>query len=194
MVDDAAVSRIKIERISQPLIVRRRFVPRDGIVARRCMIVHAMRHAADLADAIHSLRQLRQMLTDLHSRHDGIDRLIGAAHRIRRGGLHIKGVELTGPAPLKKKNDGLRADLQGRRLPLGPQQPGLRQSQQAHAADSLLLVRQLTGEYRVKSPGLRPLAAAATRLIREFDSVEINHVRREFNEVADALANAALDR
>ena len=61
-------------------------------------------------------------------------------------------------------------------------------------ADSLLLVRQLTGEWRVKNPGLRPLVTAATRLIREFESVEINHVRREFNEVADALANAALDR
>lgn len=61
-------------------------------------------------------------------------------------------------------------------------------------ADSLLLVRQLTGEYRVKAPGLRPLASAATRLLRQFDETEINHVRREFNEVADALANAALDR
>lgn len=61
-------------------------------------------------------------------------------------------------------------------------------------ADSLLLVRQLTGEYRVKHPGLRPLAAAATRLLRQFESTEIIHVRREFNEVADALANAALDR
>lgn len=61
-------------------------------------------------------------------------------------------------------------------------------------ADSLLLVRQLTGEYRVKAPGLKPLASAATRLLRQFTATEINHVRREFNEVADALANAALDR
>ena len=61
-------------------------------------------------------------------------------------------------------------------------------------ADSLLLVRQLTGEYRVKSPGLRPLASEASRLLRGFDDVEISHVRRELNEVADALANAALDR
>lgn len=61
-------------------------------------------------------------------------------------------------------------------------------------ADSLLLVRQLTGEYRVKAPGLKPLASAAIRLLRQFAATEINHVRREFNEVADALANAALDR
>ena len=61
-------------------------------------------------------------------------------------------------------------------------------------ADSLLLVRQLTGEYKVKSPGLRPLASEATRLLRSFDAADISHVRRELNEVADALANAALDR
>ncbi len=57
-----------------------------------------------------------------------------------------------------------------------------------------MLVRQLTGEYRVKAPGLKPLAARAARLLREFDSADIVHVRRELNEVADALANAALDR
>ena len=62
------------------------------------------------------------------------------------------------------------------------------------SADSLLLVRQLTGEYRVKNPGLRPLAAEASGLLGGFESVEISHVRRELNEVADALANAALDR
>ena len=61
-------------------------------------------------------------------------------------------------------------------------------------ADSLLLVRQLTGEYRVKNPGLRPLAAEAARLLRGLDDFDISHVRRELNEVADALANAALDR
>jgi probable phosphoglycerate mutase len=61
-------------------------------------------------------------------------------------------------------------------------------------ADSLLLVRQLTGEYRVKAPGLKPLAGRAAALLRQFDSITITHVRRELNEVADALANAALDR
>jgi ribonuclease HI len=61
-------------------------------------------------------------------------------------------------------------------------------------ADSLLLVRQLTGEYRVKAPGLKPLAGEAARLLRGFESTTITHVRRELNTVADALANAALDR
>ncbi len=60
-------------------------------------------------------------------------------------------------------------------------------------SDSLLLVRQLTGEYKVKAPGLKPLFAEVRRLLQGFDRVEIRHVPREENEEADALANAALD-
>jgi ribonuclease HI len=61
-------------------------------------------------------------------------------------------------------------------------------------SDSLLLVRQLQGEYRVKAAGLKPLYRKAVALLGDFDSVTIEHVPREQNEVADALANAALDR
>jgi ribonuclease HI len=60
--------------------------------------------------------------------------------------------------------------------------------------DSQLLVKQLSGEYRVKSAGLKPLYASVCRLIEGFDAVEVSHVRRESNTVADALANEALDR
>ena len=55
------------------------------------------------------------------------------------------------------------------------------------------LVRQVTGVYRVKAPGLKPLASRTVRLLREFDEVEVVHVRRELNTHADALANRALD-
>lgn len=61
-------------------------------------------------------------------------------------------------------------------------------------SDSLLLVRQLLGEYRVKASGLKPLYRKAISLLGDFASVAIEHVPREQNEVADALANAALDR
>jgi len=60
--------------------------------------------------------------------------------------------------------------------------------------DSQLLVRQLKGEYRVKNAGLKPLFARVRRLIDGFEWVEVTHVRRESNTVADALANAAFDR
>lgn len=59
--------------------------------------------------------------------------------------------------------------------------------------DSLLLVKQVTGEYRVKAAHLKPLHRRVVRLIGELCRVEVVHVRREHNTVADALANAALD-
>lgn len=59
--------------------------------------------------------------------------------------------------------------------------------------DSLLLVRQVTGEYRVKAAHLKPYHRDVTRLLKEFDRVSISHVPREQNRVADALANEALD-
>jgi ribonuclease HI len=60
-------------------------------------------------------------------------------------------------------------------------------------ADSELVVKQLTGVYRVKNEGLRPLCAQAKSLLLRFASVEIAHVRREMNAAADALANVAMD-
>jgi probable phosphoglycerate mutase len=59
--------------------------------------------------------------------------------------------------------------------------------------DSELLVRQVTGRYRVKAANLKPLSLQAARLIRRLGDVRVVHVPREQNTVADALANAALD-
>jgi len=61
------------------------------------------------------------------------------------------------------------------------------------ASDSELLVKQMRGEYRVTSPHLRPLHAAARRLAAGFAPFEIRHVPREANASADALANRAID-
>jgi ribonuclease HI len=59
--------------------------------------------------------------------------------------------------------------------------------------DSQLLVRQVSGEYRVKSANLKPLALQVSRLLRRIDRVTLLHVPREQNTVADRLANDALD-
>jgi ribonuclease HI len=59
--------------------------------------------------------------------------------------------------------------------------------------DSELLVRQATGAYRVKSPGLVPLHQRLTDLRSQFDEVIFRHVPRAQNKVADTLANQALD-
>lgn len=60
-------------------------------------------------------------------------------------------------------------------------------------SDSELLVKQMNGEYAVKSDDLRDLYHTAQRLRRGFDGVRITHVRRAQNKRADALCNAALD-
>ena len=60
-------------------------------------------------------------------------------------------------------------------------------------ADSLLVVRQLDGSYRVKQAHLKPLHQQARELLKRYDEVKLVHVPREDNIVADALVNAALD-
>jgi ribonuclease H / adenosylcobalamin/alpha-ribazole phosphatase len=60
-------------------------------------------------------------------------------------------------------------------------------------SDSELLVKQMTGEYKVKKPTLQELSLEAARLARRFDQVTYTAVRREHNELADRLVNEALD-
>jgi ribonuclease HI len=59
--------------------------------------------------------------------------------------------------------------------------------------DSELVVRQLSGAYRVKQPHLIPLHAKAKALLRRFAHSHVAHVRRENNKEADALLNQVLD-
>lgn len=61
-------------------------------------------------------------------------------------------------------------------------------------SDSELLVRQMQGTYKVKSEDLKPLYERASKLSRQFKYFAIEHVRRELNREADALANAAMDQ
>jgi probable phosphoglycerate mutase len=60
-------------------------------------------------------------------------------------------------------------------------------------SDSLLLVQQMLGNYKVKNAGLQPLHAKARLLAYEIGRVTFEHVRRERNADADRLANAAMD-
>jgi probable phosphoglycerate mutase len=60
-------------------------------------------------------------------------------------------------------------------------------------SDSLLLVQQMLGRFRVKNPGLQPLYARARLLANELGRVTFEHVRRESNTHADRLANEAMD-
>jgi ribonuclease HI len=59
--------------------------------------------------------------------------------------------------------------------------------------DSELVAKQVSGEYKVKNAGLKPLYLEAMRGLREFDSWQVRSVRREHNDRADALVNQTLD-
>lgn len=61
-------------------------------------------------------------------------------------------------------------------------------------ADSELMVKQMKGQYQVKSPDLRPLWEEAKRRVSRLEKFEIQHVLRGKNRRADALANEAMDR
>jgi ribonuclease HI len=61
-------------------------------------------------------------------------------------------------------------------------------------SDSELMVKQISGEYKVSSPTLKELHQRAMKLIEQLDCFEIRHVVREKNRQADRLANVAMDR
>jgi ribonuclease HI len=60
--------------------------------------------------------------------------------------------------------------------------------------DSMLIVEQVRGRWKVKQEHLRPLLAEVTDALRDLGNWSIRHVRRGENERADELLNEALDR
>lgn len=60
--------------------------------------------------------------------------------------------------------------------------------------DSQLMVRQVNGQYRVKSPNLKPSYKQVMELLESFDKWSIEHVYRDSNERADEMANLAMDK
>jgi ribonuclease HI len=61
-------------------------------------------------------------------------------------------------------------------------------------SDSELMVKQIKGQYSVKSPDLKPLYEEAKRRSAKLDRFEMQHVLRGKNKEADRLANEAMDR
>ena len=60
--------------------------------------------------------------------------------------------------------------------------------------DSMLIVEQLNGRWKVRDAKLLPLNDEARTILRDFVRWSAVHVRRAFNSAADALANEAIDR
>ena len=61
-------------------------------------------------------------------------------------------------------------------------------------SDSELMVKQMKGQYKVASPGLRPLWEEAKLLARQLERFEMRHTLRGGNKEADQLANDAMDK
>jgi len=59
-------------------------------------------------------------------------------------------------------------------------------------SDSQLMVRQLTGQYRVKHENMKPLYERAQRLIRQFKQVDFEHITRKYNKLADKLSKLGM--
>jgi ribonuclease H / adenosylcobalamin/alpha-ribazole phosphatase len=59
--------------------------------------------------------------------------------------------------------------------------------------DSLLVIRQMEGKWRIRHPGLRPLALQAGALLARFRERTLRHIPREENGRADLLSNRAID-
>tara|TARA_B100001175_G_C19188222_1_gene485466 strand:+ start:290 stop:679 length:390 start_codon:yes stop_codon:yes gene_type:complete len=55
--------------------------------------------------------------------------------------------------------------------------------------DSMLVIKQMTGAYKVNSPNLIKLYNEAMKLKAQFDTINFQHVYREDNKRADELAN-----
>ncbi len=60
--------------------------------------------------------------------------------------------------------------------------------------DSELVVRQITGQYKVKNKNLLSLWLQATNALHEFDDYKVSHVPREMNSEADSLAREAVKK
>lgn len=61
-------------------------------------------------------------------------------------------------------------------------------------SDSQLIVRQINGQYKVKSPNLKPLFKKVLNLLSNFRRTKMVHISREFNKEADKLAKLGAKR
>lgn len=59
--------------------------------------------------------------------------------------------------------------------------------------DSMLVCKQLSGEYKIKNEGLKPIYQQIWEYTKDLE-VTYNHVYREFNKLADEQVNIAIDR
>lgn len=59
--------------------------------------------------------------------------------------------------------------------------------------DSLLVVNQMKGIYKIKNRDLWPIYQSIREMLPNFNEVNFNHIPREFNKLADSIVNETLD-
>lgn len=59
--------------------------------------------------------------------------------------------------------------------------------------DSMLVVNQMNGVYKIKNRELWPIHERIRQLMTKFEKVTFSHVRREYNQLADGMVNRTLD-
>ena len=96
---------------------------------------------------------------------------------------------------IKTNNEAEYAGLIGALNWINENQNYLKISEIIFHADSQLMIRQMQGLYKVKADNLKPLFKKAKEIINSISSpIIFKDVRRESNELADELANEAMDR
>lgn len=96
---------------------------------------------------------------------------------------------------IKTNNEAEYAGLIGALNWINDNQEKLKISKINFYADSQLMIRQMQGIYKVKAPNLIPIFHQAQGLINLISSpIVFKDVRRDFNKLADQLANSAMDR
>lgn len=85
-----------------------------------------------------------------------------------------------------------QAEYQGVRLGLEKAlEQGVRRV--SFCLDSMLVVNQMNGIYKIKNRELWPINEKIRELMTKFDKVTFSHVQREFNQLADGMVNRTLD-
>lgn len=85
-----------------------------------------------------------------------------------------------------------QAEYQGVRLGL-EKAIGLGYKKVDFKLDSMLVVNQMKGIYKIKNRELWPIHERIRTLMTQFDRVTFTHVNRQFNQLADGMVNKTLD-
>ena len=156
-INHRSIGRPEVEGVSQPLIITRRRMAGESVVAGGVMVLHGVGHAVNQRHPVHPLRHLGEMLRNGKPRHHTRNRRQWPTDLGRCIRLEIKGVEVTRPSPLKEKDHPLRSDgkINSTRdgsassRHLQPQQPSCSRGQQRPPAKRSLM-KALTASMGVR--------------------------------------------